>query len=363
MGRLARFGAAVAVVAVVVAVPVSSALGAAGDWGQFKYSAAENPFNAAEKTISTSNVGSLQTAWARQFPTAKFIGVPVVSGSHVVSLISGGVISLKAATGKTRWRVQLAGTNSGRIASDGDAVYVATSKGQVYALDAATGAQRWVFSAYSDGVVVSNGTVYLGGTVIYAIDATTGQERWHFTAGWDDAWPVVANGTVYTRQTDLLVALDAATGAIRWTVAEEMPLLLYKTSLYALWGLHSLDPTTGAQKWWNQDVGFAIVAANGRVYGQTGGGDQWAAINAGTGHILWTRSHVLSNAALANGVIYVNEDNVGGLGTLRALDATTGTELATLPGHLGPIVSHGVVYTVGNDLDGGGAPTLYALKP
>jgi outer membrane protein assembly factor BamB len=69
------------------------------------------------------------------------------------------------------------------------------------------------------------------------------------------------------------------------------------------------------------------------------------------------------DAVIANGVVYVDEDAVAGEGTLRALDAATGAELATLPGHVGPVISHGVVYTVDDHFNDDGVPTLYALKP
>jgi outer membrane protein assembly factor BamB len=364
VARLARIGALVAVAVAVVAGPVSPALGSAGDWPQLRYSAAENPFNPAETTISASNVGSLRTAWVRQFPTAKFIGVPIVSGGHVFSLISGGVISMKSTTGKTRWRIQLAGVNSGGIAAAGAVVYV-TTLNHLYALDGATGAQLWdIQRPFGNGsVVVSGGTVYVGYNPIYAIDAATGEERWHFDTGWGGPFPVIANGIVYTRQTDQLVALDANSGDVLWTVPGEMPVLLYKASLYTVWGLHSLGAATGTQNWWNQDVIGAFVAGPGRVYASTTVTEGWAALNAGTGHIVWTMPVGVQNAALANGVIYTTEGHVSGEATIRARDATTGAELATLPGHSGPIISHGVIYTVDNHINGDGAPTLYALKP
>jgi outer membrane protein assembly factor BamB len=341
----------------------ASAFGAGGDWPQFKYSAAENPFNPAETTISVSNVGSLQTAWVRQFSTAKFISVPLVSGGHLFSLISGGVISMKATTGKTRWRIQLAGVNSGRIGTANGVVYV-TTLNHLYALDEATGALLWdIQGPFGNGsVVISGGTVYVGYNPIYAIDATTGEERWHFDTGWGDPFPVVANGIVYTRQTDKLIALDASTGTTLWTVPEEYPLLLYKTTLYALWGLHALDATTGTSKWWDEKFGGALVAANGRVYATTPEGG-WGALNAGTGNVLWSRPYPLQYASVANGVVYALEGQASGGGTINAIDAVTGAFLTTLPGHSTPIISHGVFYTVDNHIDDTGAPTLYALKP
>ena len=328
-------------------------------------SAAEDPFNPAEKTVSVSNVGSLQTSWVRQFPTAQFISVPLVSDGHLFSIISGGVISMKATTGKTRWRIQLSGANSARIGTANGVVYV-TTLDRLYALDAATGAQIWEAQGPfgNSSIVISGGTVYLGNVVVYAIDAATGVERWHYNTVWGDPFPIIANGVVYTRQMDQLVALDADTGNVLWTVPDRIPLLLYKTTLYSYYsGLHALDAATGATKWTQEKICCAIAAANGRVYSPTP--DGWSALNAGTGNILWSLPPhtVVGDAMIANGVIYTSEDPVGGEGTIHAHDATTGAELATLPGHAGPVVSHGTVYTVDNHVNDDGAPTLYAMKP
>ena len=264
-----------------------------------------------------------------------------MSDGHLFSIISGGVISMKATTGKTRWRIELSGANSARIGTADGVVYV-TTLDRLYALDAATGAQIWEAQGPfgNSSIVISGGTVYLGNVVVYAIDAATGVERWHYNTVWGDPFPIIANGVVYTRQMDQLVALDADTGNVLWTVPDRIPLLLYKTTLYSYYsGLHALDAATGATKWTQEKICCAIAAANGRVYSPTP--DGWSALNAGTGNILWSlpRHTVVGDAMIANGVIYTSEDPVGGEGTIHAHDATTGAELATLPGHAGPVSS------------------------
>ena len=64
-------------------------------------------------------------------------------------------------------------------------VYVASFDNNLYALDTATGTQRWVFRAdtsIQSSPVVAYGMVYIGSNdnKLYAIDATTGQKRWAF---------------------------------------------------------------------------------------------------------------------------------------------------------------------------------------
>ena len=110
----------------------------------------------------------------------------------------------------------------------GDASHV--GKGNVYAIDAASGAQRWSFAA-GDVVLSSpavvDGVVYVGsGRVVgasesnvYALDAASGEQRWAFlTGGTVFASPVVVDGVVYVGSWDHnLYALDAASGEQRWS--------------------------------------------------------------------------------------------------------------------------------------------------
>ena len=84
-----------------------------------------------------------------------------------------------------------------------NAVYVTTSRGEVVALDAATGATRWRIDlgvALTAAPIVA-GAVVLVGTragVVFALDAHTGEVLWDFkTAGKITASPIVAGDTMY----------------------------------------------------------------------------------------------------------------------------------------------------------------------
>jgi outer membrane protein assembly factor BamB len=111
------------------------------------------------------------------------------------------------------------------------AVYFGSGDGNVYALDAASGALKWKFRtgdvvhaspAYADGVV------FFGSwdSYFYAVDARTGVEKWRFHGGEDpvihnqvgfQSSPAVVNGVVYTGCRDSnLYAIDAATGKEKW---------------------------------------------------------------------------------------------------------------------------------------------------
>lgn len=83
-------------------------------------------------------------------------------------------------------------------------IYVAGEDGYLYALDWATGQQRWAtmvwHSGWSSPAIGADGTVYIGsrGGGLYAVDGTTGVLVWQFAKGGSDSSPVIGvDGTVY----------------------------------------------------------------------------------------------------------------------------------------------------------------------
>ena len=101
-------------------------------------------------------------------------------------------------------------------------VYVSSTDGNLYALNASTGAKLWSNPAVSySSPAVANGVVYIGST---ALNASTGAVLWGFNTGYnagDDIFtssPAVANGVVYiATENGNMFALNASTGAQLWT--------------------------------------------------------------------------------------------------------------------------------------------------
>ncbi|MFI6347950.1 PQQ-binding-like beta-propeller repeat protein [Streptomyces sp. NPDC050560] len=148
-------------------------------------------------------------------------GTPVVAGD-LVYVTSFEVHALDVSTGrrkfKTRdvaWSMAVA---DGRIhASDGPVLY---------ALDARAGAELW--RQPSDGwtysLKVDRGTVVTGtrGGGVQAWEASSGQQLWETGGAQTDfetpeAGPAVHDGTVYVWRNARLCALEARTGAERWS--------------------------------------------------------------------------------------------------------------------------------------------------
>jgi len=188
-------------------------------------------------------------------------------------------------------------------------VYFGSGDGNVYAVDAQTGAVVWKFPTkdvvHSSPAIVNN-IVYIGSwdSYLYAIDADTGQEKWSFKSGEDNtvhnqvgfqSSPAVVDGTVYIGCRDAHVyAIDAATGRKRWD---------YPTN-----------------KSWV--IGTPAVR-DGMVYVGTSDSSRFMALDAKTGRLRFdfkAGAYVFSSAALAGDLAYVGDHN----GRLYAIGAKTG---------------------------------------
>lgn len=197
---------------------------------------------------------------------------PVAVGGTVYAAVpgTGHVVALEASSGQERWR-RSPGDELRRPAVRNGVVFAVNWPHRASAYDADTGEERWqrdldeqmvlAPTATEDGVVVPrrSGVTYLDagdGSVrwrfdhdgnategaaavaegrvfvmsdgedgsLHAIDLDTGAERWSASLR-GEGTPVVADGVVYVSTLhNELVALDAATGAVRWRYESRLPL-------------------------------------------------------------------------------------------------------------------------------------------
>ncbi|WP_207591942.1 PQQ-binding-like beta-propeller repeat protein [Halomontanus rarus] len=131
------------------------------------------------------------------------------------------IFAVDAATGDERWHFE---TDSNREATvvDGTFYILTPSDSTLAALDAETGEERWRFDAevrldsfqvVDDTVLVSPRPVE---AILYALDAPTGDERWLADTDSLRHSGQVADGTVFVRADETLSALDLVTGEERW---------------------------------------------------------------------------------------------------------------------------------------------------
>jgi hypothetical protein len=197
-------------------------------------------------------------------------GTTVANGIVYVGSGDYHLYAVDAATGMQKWAYLTGGQVNSTPTVVGGVVYFGSNDHNVYALDAATGTKKWAYK--TDGAVYSSpavvrGVVYVGGwdRQMYALDAATGVQKWTFLTGGQTTAPVVSDGVLYIGSNDHdMYALNAATGTKKWsspapdqlwggpTVAGGVIYIgCYDHRLYAL------DMATGTQKW-SYPTGFQI---------------------------------------------------------------------------------------------------------
>jgi outer membrane protein assembly factor BamB len=235
--------------------------------------------------------------------------------------------------------------------------------------------QAWTYpagSAVESAVAVSSGVAYVArrGGGVAALDATTGAVKWTNSTvdGAIGSGPCVANGVVYAG-TDggTLYALNAQTGAVKWSFATGSAIysspvvsngIVYLGSFTDK--VYALNATTGALLW-SVAIGASVesspVVSNGVLY--VGAfDDKMYALDATTGSLVWsyaTGGTVEGSAAVVNGVVYFGSDD----GNFYAVKAANGALLwsaavGTVYGS--PAIANGVVYL------GSGSDKVYALN-
>lgn len=179
---------------------------------------------------------------------------PALAGRNVVvGSWDGAVYALDAASGAEQWRFQTQTEQKLSImlgiqaspSVDGDTVYIGSRDGFFYALDAASGRRKWRYDAKGSWVVgtaaIDADKVYVGtsdSTLLLALDKRSGIERYRYdTKAWTFASPVRAgDALIAASMKGELVALDAASGAVRWQ---------YRTDDSRRDSFHIIDPASG----------------------------------------------------------------------------------------------------------------------
>jgi outer membrane protein assembly factor BamB len=175
--------------------------------------------------------GSQPAAETMPDPFDFFLSSPAVwNGNVFFGSGDGNVYSLNAASGAINWKFKTGDVVHASPAIADGTLFVGSWDSYFYALDAATGYQKWRFKTGEDPQIhnqigiqssasVADGMVYFGcrDSNFYALDAKTGTKQWSFPnhGSWVISSPAVKEGTVYfgTSDTGLFHALNAKTGA------------------------------------------------------------------------------------------------------------------------------------------------------
>jgi outer membrane protein assembly factor BamB len=246
---------------------------------------------------------------------------PAVSGQLVIqvflarrpcnrtgSSLNGLVAAFYAGSGKVRWKRIIGPSETSPLVAEGR-VFVGDWNGNVWALNANTGAVLWRFHAggqVKSGIAYSSGRLFFGcyDHHVYSLNAHTGRLVWRASAqqrlGSQATFystPAVAYGRVYIGGTDgKMYSFGAASGKLRWSQSTGG----YVYSSPAVWErkvyvgsydhyFYCLDAATGDVRWRfrsNGPISGSAVVINGVVYFSSFKGRTYA-LDARTGKLLW----------------------------------------------------------------------------
>jgi outer membrane protein assembly factor BamB len=320
-------------------------------WPQFHYNAAHTGFNAGERALTRANAKRLRQAWAVH-AGASIEGSVAVGGGLVLVGSDDNVMHAYRLDGSEAWSRTLehGAAFVASPATDGQRVFGYSSSAVVTALDTSSGDQLWqkpvssVRGVFPGSPTIVGQTVYVVPYELVALDTATGAVRWtRPNVGCFICSPAVAKGTLFIGAGPAsgrrVLALDAATGAPRW----------------------SFRPQAGKDFSWSASP----AVSGGRVFqvAFVGGNNAKAyslyAFAAATGKRLW-KTHVgssefltSSSPAVANGIVYYVSPGA----RFYALRASNGKVLwskAIATSASSPAVAGGVVYF-------GAGLTMYGL--
>ncbi|MCB1554995.1 MAG: outer membrane protein assembly factor BamB [Xanthomonadales bacterium] len=243
--------------------------------------------------------------------------VAVDGGVLYAADLDGNVRAIEAATGRERWRVEFEGVRwSGGPGVGEGTLVIGSLDGTVVALNPDNGAERWRKSVSSE--VISSPAVARGLAVVRSNDGRVfgfsivdGERKWIYDRGLPsltlrgNARPVIAGDTVYLGyDTGDLVALRVTDGSQVWeqTIAEGE-------------GRSELDRMV--------DVDGEIVVQDADVFVASFNG-QVMALDAASGRPLWNREmSSFAGVSLAGEKLLVTDK----AGTVWALDRRSGASL------------------------------------
>lgn len=283
----------------------------------------------------------LKLAWSRELNAQ--VSYPLIVNGKVyvttASIGNGGygttLYALDLATGDVLWTQPIQGTYYiSSAAYDNGQIFVLNFDGQLRAFDSETGTPGLsvhLGSDYFDTAppIAGGGTVYAAEQALYAIDEATGAQKWAQGYISGDAATLGGKSVFSTDGGAALYSTSAKKGRTKWSqprVAGGMT-AFYKGHVYSTTGA-VVDAKTGdvvsvtlpetdfpLAFWSNSTSDYRISNQNGKV----------SSIDAQTGEAAWTFS---GDADLVTAPIVINNSVVVGssANTLFVVDAATGAK-------------------------------------
>ena len=154
-------------------------------------------------------------------------GGPAAADGERVYVMDGGTLKAISANGQMAWSRRVGALFKTRPAADGGRVYIASTEGQIDAIDAASGEVNWTYSVngWPMATPLADGQRVMVGANdgrLRALDAFNGHMLWTadlHAAVWGEMALATHGGeriVLAPTQQPSLAAVDAETGALRW---------------------------------------------------------------------------------------------------------------------------------------------------
>ncbi|MCL5735322.1 MAG: PQQ-binding-like beta-propeller repeat protein, partial [Actinobacteria bacterium] len=217
---------------------------------------------------------SFRVTWTHPFQPERVhpqVQAIVYAGRVFVGTEMGNLYALNAATGAQAWVFPVGAPILNSVAADDGRVFFGAMDGAVYALNVGDGSLAWKAQlsqrlGFSTAPVLADGKVLLGGRdgVFYALSPTSGTVQWQYdvgspilqTAAWD-------YGRVFFGAMDMRVyALYSSTGSLAWRSGKIHGMAFKDYWSVVTQGLVLVRPVAKEQAWLNTGfprVGFPFM--------------------------------------------------------------------------------------------------------
>ena len=165
-----------------------------GDAGGYLFqpqAAGDDVFAAGGARVVRIAVPTGSVAWRSETGVKLSAGAGVAGDLVLAGGGKGELMALDRATGQSRWKAALSSEVTGQLLRDGDSVIVRTGDGRVHGLSVADGSRKWLYTRTlpaltlrgSGGMVLSDGVLYAGfpGGKLVALNAANGAQFWETT--------------------------------------------------------------------------------------------------------------------------------------------------------------------------------------
>jgi len=316
-----------------------------------------NPLHSGDYGLSGTKLSGLK--WKFHTGGMVIGSPSVAGGLLYAGSTDGNLYAIDAESGTLKWKFDAKSRVPSTPAIAAGTVYFTAYDGNLYALDAAKGTLNWKFKTggerrfagkhlhgtqplqetmpdpfdcYLSSPVVWNGAVYFGSGDgnIYAVDAASGAMKWKIKTG-DvvHASPAIAGGTLYVGSWDsFFYAVDAANGEVKWRFKTGEDHEIYnqvgiQSSAAVVDGmvyfgcrdshLYALDAASGEKRWAFDAKGSWVVGSpavrDGKVYFPTSDSSLLYEVEAKTGKVLrslgFNHWYLYSSPALAGDFLFI----------------------------------------------------------